>query len=48
MIQRDQETNFLIKRLSDGIPMLAVSERRSEEARPMRYTDMPDEPAAEG
>jgi len=45
MIQRDQETNFLIKRLSDGIPMLAQPDRRGEEARPMRYTDMPDETA---
>src|SRR6266852_5612717 len=32
MIQRDQETNFLIKRLSDGIPMLAQPDRRGEEA----------------
>ena len=48
MIERDQETNFLIKRLSDGIPMLAPPDRRGEEARPMPYTDMPDERAAEG
>jgi hypothetical protein len=48
MIQRDQETNFLIKRLSDGIPMLAQPDQRGEEARPTEYTDMPDEQAAEG
>jgi hypothetical protein len=48
MIQRDQETNYLIKRLSDGIPMLAQPDRRGEEAQPMQYTDMPDETAPEG
>jgi hypothetical protein len=48
MIQRDQETNFLIKRLSDGIPMLAQPDRWGEEARAMPYTDIPDETASEG
>ena len=48
MIERDQETNFVIKRLSDRIPMLAQPDRRGEEAQPMQYTDMPDETAAEG
>lgn len=48
MIQRDQETNFLIKRLSDGIPMLAQPDRRGEGAPPMQYTDMPDGQAADG
>jgi hypothetical protein len=47
MIQRDQETNFLIKRLSDGIPMLAQPDRPGEEAQPMQYTDIPGETAAE-
>jgi hypothetical protein len=48
MIQRDQETNFLIKRLSDGIPMLTPPGRRGEGAPPMQYIDMPDEEAADG
>jgi hypothetical protein len=37
-----------MRRLSDGIPMLAQPERRAEEAQPMPHTDMPDETAVEG
>ena len=48
MLERDHETNFLMRRLSDGIPMLAQPEPRPEEARPMQHTDMPDETAVEG
>lgn len=47
MIERDRETNILIERLQNHIPMLPQPDRRGEEARPMSHTDIPDEAGAE-
>ena len=48
MIERDRETNILIKGLQEFIPRLPPPERRGEEARPTPHTDVPEETAAEG
>ena len=48
MIERDRETNILIKGLQEFIPRLPRPERRGEEARPMPHTDVPEETTAEG
>ena len=48
MIERDRETNILIKGLQEFIPRLPQPERRGEEAQPMPHTDVPEETPAEG
>ena len=48
MIERDRETNILIKGLQEFIPRLPPPDRRGEEAQPMPHTDVPAETPTEG
>ena len=48
MIERDRETNILIKGLQEFIPRLPPPERREEGAHPIAHSDMPAEAGTEG
>jgi hypothetical protein len=43
MIERDRETNILIERLQNHIPMLPQPDRRGEEARPITHEEVREE-----
>ncbi len=47
MIERDRETNIIMKELGERIPMLPGPARRGEEARTVTHADISDESAAE-
>ena len=48
MIERDRETNVLIRELQLHLPTLPQTGRRGEEARSMPHTNIPEEEAADG